>query len=826
MKSPLQLTIIATITVLITALAPSASAQGQGGGAGGAATNDRRNWSLPAIQEYWAKTGVGMQGRHKVHRSLDGARGQEQYEDVEPGSAMQRAIPEAVPCSEFGGDEDGTKGPGDCKWYYEGVVPAAQVTLPTPSRGSAAQIRANSPRGLTGRRITDTAAYAAMAAVSADEVANILNPETQARIAQASMQAQDTTTGNAFAEVTQNQAVGAIEYCQSYLHNFTVDGSNRWNKLRDQIFVPIAVLLLLPGAVLAQVKAIVAAGNPILGQVNPLDGIVRSIVAIFLIPGTYLVINYGIDVANAITFAINEEYTRQFGTDMYKDAICGEIRAFPSRQPSENRNAYDLPTAPMGTVMVGPQTPFARLEAKLYANKIEDPCAGVYLAPPDRADEALPASAVAARLAVGASNMALCTSWNVLCAFQMAYLYYLWCVGPIAAALWVWPMKQLRDALPSWIEGALTLCFWSLFWNTTILLMACFRGVDETGTVTMSALNFLATACVKSAFDFSGLIRSAGAQASSMAEQAMKAAKGGGGAGGAAGGPGRSGASGNTGNNPPRKEGQNVPQPPSAAPGSAGGGSQPQPPTTVNMPAYSPSPVAPSRPTGAPDWRPDDIPPPPSSEDPAKDDDDDKKDPRKQPRVPGANTPGRPEGGPPTSEPKRQPVAMTLPPFANPPAAVNPQERQQQTRPAQTPTPSSKPAANPSANPASNPAAKPAYAPVAQQGSAPQKPVNPYIAALQARGFAQPGTAQHGRPGARQPVSDFTPPPASQAATETYAREAAPAADAAPPIEASPAPEAAPVLKPYEPSFNALSRSVAPVHTYEEPQSAPLMVTA
>jgi hypothetical protein len=658
MKSSLQITIISVVTLIALASASGAGAAptpGTSPQAGpGAAHNDRNNWSLPAIQEYWAQTGVGQQGRQRVHKSLPGTRGQEEYQPVQPGSAMQKAIPELVPLNELGGNEDGTKGPGDCVWYYEGVIPAANVQIPTPSKGSAAQIRANSVRGLTGKRITDTAAYAAMASVAADEVANVLNPETQARIAQASMQAQDTNTGNAFAEVTHNQATSAIEYCRSYLTNFTTDGGNRWNKLRDSIFVPIAVLLILPGAVLTQVKAIVSAGNPILGQMNPLEGILRSIVAIFLIPGTYLVINYGIDVSNAITYAINSEYTRQFGSDMYQDAICAEIRAFPSRQPSENRNAYDLPTARMGTVLLGKQTPFAKLEATLYANKIEDPCAGVYIVPEDRADEALPASAVAARMAMLASSMALSSSWNVLCAFQMAYLYYLWCVGPIAAALWVWPTKQLRDALPSWIEGALTLCFWSLFWNTTILLMACFRGVDETGTVTMSALNFLATACVKSAFDFSGLIRSAGAQASSMAEQAMKAAKGGGG-----GGTGGGGGSGNgNGSNAPNRNTPNS-QPGQSGPAPAPTTNAPPPGASPNtapvnqMPPMVPNPPSQPNPPKMPQLFPqDDVPPPPESQDPDPQpvkDDENKKKPNRNPSTP-----------PPVSKPL-QPVAFSSP---------------------------------------------------------------------------------------------------------------------------------------------------------------------
>src|SRR5262249_9560307 len=118
----------------------------------------------------------------------------------------------------------------------------------------------------------------------------------------------------------------------------------------------------------------------------------------------------------------------------------------------------------------------------------------------------------------------------ILCAFQMAYLYYLWCMGPIAAALWVWPMERLRQAFPSWVEGVITLCFWNLFWNTVILLMACFRGVDTTGTVIMTALHGMAVLCVQYAFDFSSLVsQGAASQLAGAVSEAMRGATGGGG---------------------------------------------------------------------------------------------------------------------------------------------------------------------------------------------------------------------------------------------------------------------------------------------------------
>lgn len=422
---------------------------------------------------------------------------------------------------------------------------------------------------------------------AADKKAKDARPLQQRQGAQSQGAGQSAGAANTAAEIGHEQADSAITYVGSYLRNFTSDAGNKWNQVRDKIFVPIGILLLLPGALITQMRAIMATSNPVLGNVNPLEGIYRSMVAVFLLPATYLVMNYGIDIANSITLSIADQYQQIFGSDMYEDAVCAEIKAMPFRLPEENRNTIDMPKSSMGEILVAKApTPFAKLEAALVAVKIWDPCVGIYIVPPDRADEVVPSAVHAARLMCNTSNCSLVTAWNVLCAFQVAFLYYLWCVGPVVAGLWTWPMKQLRDALPNWIEGVVTLCFWSLFWNTVVFLMAAFRGVDETGTLIMLALNSLACLSVKYAFDFAGLARGVGQQiqklgdkfANTMHQEAKKNKKGGGGGGkggGKGGGPGRG---------PGRGPGDGTPPP------SPGGEEAPAPaPDVVNGPTAAPA---------------------------------------------------------------------------------------------------------------------------------------------------------------------------------------------------------------------------------------------
>ncbi len=88
-------------------------------------------------------------------------------------------------------------------------------------------------------------------------------------------------------------------------------------------------------------------------SINPFQRIQRSIVAVFLIPGTYLIVNYGIDFANSVQFTIASEYTRLFGSNMHKDAICAEIRAFGVRYMSENDGSLQTPPADLSSSSQG-----------------------------------------------------------------------------------------------------------------------------------------------------------------------------------------------------------------------------------------------------------------------------------------------------------------------------------------------------------------------------------------------------------------------------------------------------------------------------------------
>ncbi|HNA74187.1 MAG TPA: hypothetical protein PKW73_12655, partial [Candidatus Obscuribacter sp.] len=77
-----------------------------------------------------------------------------------------------------------------------------------------------------------------------------------------------------------------------------------------QVYVPLAILFLLPGAVISQAKSIVAGGFALRAQEaqSPFDGLLRSFVAVFLIPATQLIVSYAIDVGNSMAYSVYDPW--------------------------------------------------------------------------------------------------------------------------------------------------------------------------------------------------------------------------------------------------------------------------------------------------------------------------------------------------------------------------------------------------------------------------------------------------------------------------------------------------------------------------------------
>lgn len=187
-------------------------------------------------------------------------------------------------------------------WYPKTM--AADMKFMTDSGPTAAMCGLMISGGTDGHRMSDLKEATQKALEGEIQTRNQQFPGAVAQASKAHQLAQGTGAGNAMGEAAKGQAASAINYVSMYLQNFTAVDGNRWQQIHDNIFVPIAILLLLPGAVLTQIKAIMSAANPTLGEMNPFEGMLKAMVALFLIPSSSLILSYGIDFSNSITYSI------------------------------------------------------------------------------------------------------------------------------------------------------------------------------------------------------------------------------------------------------------------------------------------------------------------------------------------------------------------------------------------------------------------------------------------------------------------------------------------------------------------------------------------
>lgn len=192
-------------------------------------------------------------------------------------------------------------------------------------------------------------------------------------------------------------------------------------------YLPIALLLLLPGAVLLQMKLMIQqwATMDEDGQGGPFGHILRAMIALFLIPSTQLIMSYSIDVGNSMTYSIAQLFT------------ANELVQWAIQQQ----------------------------EAKEQAGQQQDG-----MDPQPYADQTM-------QMAAGMINMSLGYGLLILAAFQLALSCYLFLMGPIAAALYAWPGsvgKLFKPIFINWVNAVVTLSLWRFWW-----ILICFTMVTR-----------------------------------------------------------------------------------------------------------------------------------------------------------------------------------------------------------------------------------------------------------------------------------------------------------------------------------------------------------
>ncbi len=239
-----------------------------------------------------------------------------------------------------------------------------------------------------------------------------------------------------------------------------------------KVYIPMAILLLLPGALMTQMKAVVSYGflsgvpeDEEMRGPSPFVGIFRSIIAIFLIPATQLVISWMIDIGNSMTFEVEKYLVPAEVFDWMKDQTFN-----PPTENDENnlteKASNDRPQNPSSNDTEAPQgNPKVLPEHAGKAQSATERFSSVR-------DQQAMTQAMQAGFNIAALTIA--GAFAVLLAFQTVMMCYLLLLGPIAAAFYAWPSgigSLFKKVFINWVDAVINLALWRFWWVVVVLIM-------------------------------------------------------------------------------------------------------------------------------------------------------------------------------------------------------------------------------------------------------------------------------------------------------------------------------------------------------------------
>lgn len=191
-------------------------------------------------------------------------------------------------------------------------------------------------------------------------------------------------------------------------------------------FMPLGILLLLVGAILTQTKNYVSApfASAMASTWQPFEGILRAMVAIFLLGTVQLVVSYSIDFGNSMTDAVKQTIDLQTVDQWSQDLMNPTKNMTPAQVAARNK------------------------------------------------DESTAASST--RAVFGGVQALLNTALMVLTTYQLVAVCYLFLLGPIAAAMFAWPDgvgSLFRPVFGNWVNALTDLVLWRFWWCVILLCM-------------------------------------------------------------------------------------------------------------------------------------------------------------------------------------------------------------------------------------------------------------------------------------------------------------------------------------------------------------------
>lgn len=228
-------------------------------------------------------------------------------------------------------------------------------------------------------------------------------------------------------------------------------------QMYKQVYLPMALLLLLPGAALTQVKGMVSAamlGSRDEDAASPIAGLIRAMMAIFLIPTTQLIVSYCVDTGNSMMYCVTTELKKNGRIERINSWM--KEQAFASKP--EKMDNHIKPQAGESDSTNPEKGKFSNASAK---TTVQEKVSGV---------------GAALQNCFNTVNNACAEGLGVLNAFQLVMISYLFLLGPIAAAFFAWPAGIGKDlfkrTFSSWLDGVVVLCLWKFWWCVVLLCMA------------------------------------------------------------------------------------------------------------------------------------------------------------------------------------------------------------------------------------------------------------------------------------------------------------------------------------------------------------------
>lgn len=340
---------------------------------------------------------------------------------------------------------------------YPGVVNMLEKLIPDEAKGTP----------------ISNAEFATLIAAQHEAISELVNdPLKRMHQAQTEAMAKQSDAANNAAECAEGSGDTAFQNITMFLINVAnedaatfTDSRNPYKTYSQAIwmvqqmykkcYIPMALLFLLPGAVLTQVKTLVSFGF-LHGRdedcSTPFSGILRAIIAIFLIPATQLTVSYVIDVGNSVTDCVTQELRRQGGLEEIKK--WAHEQTYSNAEPQyQNFVKNDQPARGEGEIGKISGKPEDKMLWEHQTNLSST-----------------------MQLWFNTLNNVLAQGLLIINGFQVVMICYLFLLGPVAASFFAWPSGIGRDlfrkTFASWLDGVVILCLWKFWWNVCLLCMA------------------------------------------------------------------------------------------------------------------------------------------------------------------------------------------------------------------------------------------------------------------------------------------------------------------------------------------------------------------